>query len=77
MNVGLLRGNYNNNHQALFNFGVGIVKKPHILNMSVVEMRMLKWANGNIRKDIIRNKKISLKIGVVLLIKKMRESRLR
>lgn len=66
----MLRGNYNNNNQALFNFGVGIVKKQQIHNMSVVEMRMLRWANGNIRKDIIWNKKISLKIGVTLLIKR-------
>jgi len=53
LNVGLLRGNYNNNNQALFNFEVGVVKKQQIHNMSVVEMRMLRRANGNIMKDII------------------------
>ena len=32
------------------------VKKQHVHKISVVEMRMLRWINGNTRKDKIQNK---------------------
>jgi len=37
-------------------------------------MRMLRWMNGNINKNRIRNKEISLKIGIAFIDEKMRES---
>jgi hypothetical protein len=38
---------------------------------------MVRWINGNIRKDRIQNEEIRLKIGVAPIDKKMSESRLR
>ena len=40
-------------------------------------MRMLKWINGNTRKDRIQNEEICLKIGVAPVDEKIRESHLR
>ena len=45
--------------------------------MSVAEMRMLRWINGNTRKDRIRNEEIYLKIGVAPIDEKMIESNLK
>jgi hypothetical protein len=40
-------------------------------------MKMLRWISGNTWKDRNRNEEIRLKIGVILIVEKMRESRLR
>ena len=45
--------------------------------MSIVEMRMLRWISENIRKNMIWNEKIHLKIRVTLIDENMRESHLR
>ena len=40
-------------------------------------MRMLKWINGNTRKDRIQNEEIRQKIGVAPIDEKMKECYLR
>ena len=46
------------------------IKKQDIHKMSVAEMRMWKWIDGNTRKDEIQNEEICLKIGWSLLMKR-------
>jgi hypothetical protein len=41
-------------------------KRQHIQQMSVGEMRMLRWMCGHIRKDRIRNEVIRDRLGVAL-----------
>ncbi|XP_060216871.1 uncharacterized protein LOC132644299 [Lycium barbarum] len=53
------------------------VKNAHIQKMNVVEMRMLRWMCGHIRRDMIRNEVIRNKVGVAPVADKMRETRLR
>jgi len=45
--------------------------------ISVTEMRMLRWMNGVTREDRIRNKYVRGSIGVVSIVDRMRENRLR
>ena len=40
-------------------------------------MRMVRWISGNVRKYLIQNDKICLKIEVTPIGEKMRESHLR
>ena len=35
------------------------IKKQHVHEMSVAEMRMLRWISGNTREDIIQDKKFA------------------
>ncbi len=43
----------------------------------IYKMRMARWISGNVRKYLIQNDKICLKIEVTPIGEKMRESRLR
>jgi hypothetical protein len=52
-------------------------KRQHIQQMSVGEMRMLRWMCGHIRKDRIRNEVIRDKLGVTPIDKKLVQHRLR
>ena len=45
--------------------------------MSVAEMRMLRWICGNMRRNEVRNEDIRTKIGVASIKEKMRENSLR
>lgn len=49
----------------------------HEHKVSVAEMRMLQWMSGHTRKNKIRNGSIRERPGVVSIIDKMVESRLR
>jgi len=53
------------------------VKKYHVQQMKVAEMRMLRWMCGHTRLDRIRNEVIRDKVGVAPVEAKMREARLR
>lgn len=53
------------------------IKKQHVHKMSIAKIRMLRWINGNKRKNRIRNEGIHLKIEVTPIDEKMRKSRLR
>ncbi|KAM1765238.1 hypothetical protein ACFX11_004391 [Malus domestica] len=53
------------------------VKHQHVHKMGVAEMRMLRWMCGHTRKDKIRNEDIQGKVGVVEIVGKLRENRLR
>jgi hypothetical protein len=52
-------------------------KKQHIQQMSVAEMRMLRWMCGHTRKDRIRNGVIRERVGVVPIEEKFVQQRLR
>lgn len=45
--------------------------------MSVIEIRMLQWMSGVIRKDSIRNKYFRGSIGVASILDKIRDMTLR
>lgn len=45
--------------------------------MHVAEMRILRWNCGHTRSDKIRNEDIRYKVGVVSVVDKMREERMR
>ncbi|CAN6547470.1 unnamed protein product [Malus baccata var. baccata] len=45
--------------------------------MSVVEMRMLCWMYGHMRKEQIKNMDIRSKVGAATIVDKMRENWLR
>ena len=44
------------------------IKRHHAQNMSVAEMRMLRWMYGNTKRDKVKNEDICTKIGVVSII---------
>ena len=52
-------------------------KKRHIQQLSVAEMRILRWFCGHIRKDRVRNEAIPKKIGVAPIEEKVIQHRLR
>jgi hypothetical protein len=45
--------------------------------ISVAEMKMLRWISGVTREDIRRKKYVRRTIGIVSIVDKMRENRLR
>lgn len=47
-----------------------------VSEMSVAEMRMLRWMFGKIRRDMIRNETIREMVNVVLIEEKLRQNRL-
>jgi hypothetical protein len=51
-------------------------KGQHIQKMSVVEIRMLRWICGHIRKDQIKNDDIWDKLGVTPIQEKLVQHRL-
>ncbi|XP_070039058.1 uncharacterized protein [Nicotiana tomentosiformis] len=53
------------------------VKKSHVQQMKVAEMRMLRWMCGHTWLDRIRNEVIRDKVGVAPVEAKMHEARLR
>ncbi|XP_070040768.1 uncharacterized protein LOC142168883 [Nicotiana tabacum] len=53
------------------------VKNSHVQKIKVTEMRMLRWMCVHTRRDKIRNKDIRDKVGVVSVVDKMREVRLK
>jgi hypothetical protein len=53
-----------------------VTKGQHIQKMSVIEMRMLHWICGNIRRDRIRNDDIRDKLGVTSIQEKLVQHRL-
>lgn len=53
------------------------VQNSYVQQMKVAEMRMFIWMCGHTREDKIRNEDISSKVGVALVVDKMREARLR
>jgi hypothetical protein len=52
-------------------------KRQHIQQMSVAEMRMLRWMCGHTRKDRIRNEMIRDRVGVAPIEEKLVQHRLR
>ena len=53
------------------------IKRQHVHKMSIAKIRMLRWINGNKRKNRIRNEGIHLKIEVTPIDEKMRKGPLR
>ncbi|XP_070029897.1 uncharacterized protein [Nicotiana sylvestris] len=53
------------------------VKKSHVQQMKVAEMRMLRWMCEHTRLDRIMNEVIRDKVGVAPMEEKMREERLK
>ena len=53
------------------------IKKQCIHKMSISEMRMLRWIDGNTQKDRVQNNEICLKIGVAPIDEKIRKSYLK
>jgi hypothetical protein len=53
------------------------VKSQHENQVSVVEMRMLRWMSGKTRHDRIRNDTIRERVGVAPIVEKLVENRLR
>jgi hypothetical protein len=51
-------------------------KGQHVQNMSVAEMRMLRWICGHTRKDRIRNDDIRDKLGISPIQEKLVQHRL-
>ncbi|QHO36650.1 Gibberellin-regulated protein [Arachis hypogaea] len=52
-------------------------KREHEHKLSVAEMKMLRWMSGHTLLDKIRNEDIRERVGVVPIVEKMVESRLR
>jgi hypothetical protein len=52
-------------------------QRRHIQQLSVAEMRMLRWFCGHIRRDRVRNKEIRDRIGVAPIEGKLIQHRLR
>ena len=50
-------------------------KKQHIQNMSVAEMRKLRWMCGKTKKDKVRNEDIHLQVEIASKEDKLRENR--
>jgi len=53
------------------------VKSQHETQVSVAEMRMLRWMSGKTMHDRIRNDFIRERVGVALIVEKLVENRLR
>ena len=53
-----------------------VIKRYHAQKISVIEMHMLRWMYGNMRRDKVKNEDIHIKIGVALIKEKMRKNRL-
>jgi hypothetical protein len=52
-------------------------KRQHVQQLSVAEMRMLRWICGNIRRDRVRNDDIRERLGVASVEEKLVQHRLR
>jgi hypothetical protein len=52
-------------------------KRRHVQQLSVVEMRMLRWICGNTRRDRVRNDDIRERLGVAPVEEKLVQHRLR
>jgi hypothetical protein len=52
-------------------------KRWHVQQLSVAEMRMLRWICGNTRRDRVRNDDIRERLGVALVEEKLVQHRLR
>ncbi|KAG2564542.1 hypothetical protein PVAP13_7NG090167 [Panicum virgatum] len=52
-------------------------KKRHVQQLSVAEMRMLRWFCGHTRRDRVRNEVIQDRVGVAPIEKKLTQHRLR
>jgi hypothetical protein len=53
------------------------IKRRHVQQLSVAEMRMLRWICGNTRRDRIQNDDIRERLGVALVEEKLVQHRLR
>jgi hypothetical protein len=53
------------------------IKRWHVQQLSVAEIRMLRWICGNIRRDQIRNDDIRERLGVAPVEEKLVQHRLR
>jgi hypothetical protein len=51
-------------------------KRRHVQQLSVAEMRMLRWICGNIRRDRVRNYDIRKRLGVAPVEEKLVQHRL-
>jgi hypothetical protein len=56
---------------------VGLQKRRHAQQLSVAEMRMLRWCCGHIRRDRDRNDDIQDRVGVAPIEEKLTQHRLR
>jgi len=54
-----------------------MVKSQHETQVSVAEMRMLRWMSGKTRHDKIGNDTIRERVGVAPIVEKLVENRLR
>ncbi|RCV32360.1 hypothetical protein SETIT_6G252700v2 [Setaria italica] len=52
-------------------------KRRHVQQISVAEMRMLRWICGHMRRDRVRNKDIRDRLGVAPIEEKLIQHRLR
>jgi hypothetical protein len=52
-------------------------KRRHVQQLSVAEMRMLRWICGNTKRDRVQNDDIRERLGVTLVKKKLVQHRLR
>jgi hypothetical protein len=52
-------------------------KRRHVQQLSVAEMRMLRWICGNTKRDRVQNDDIRERLGVTLVEKKLVQHRLR
>ena len=52
-------------------------KKRHVQQLSVAEMRMLRWFCGHTRRDRVRNEAIRERVGVAPIEEKLTQHRLR
>jgi hypothetical protein len=53
------------------------IKRRHAQQLSVAEMRMLRWICGHTRRDRVRNDDIREKLGVTPVDEKLRQHRLK
>ncbi|KAG2639998.1 hypothetical protein PVAP13_2KG054600 [Panicum virgatum] len=52
-------------------------KRRHVQQLSVAEMRMLRWFCGHTRRDRVRNEAIRERVGVAPIEEKLTQHRLR
>ena len=52
-------------------------KRRHVQQLSVAEMRMLRWSYGHTRRDRVRNEDIRDRVGVAPIEEKLIQHRLR